>query len=394
MAAEYPSGIAEPIRALHIVTWLNRGGLETWLLQLLQNADRRRLAIDVCCKGVHVGEMAPEARAAGAAVIHAPMGRWGHWSRRYRRSLATILRDGRYDVVHSHLGDLSEPILDAALDAGVPRRVVMYHLVEHRFEQQAILRAALRAWQRHARRSIVRKATSVLGCSRSVLDAVLPARRGSTFGVLHPSVDPNRLRPDTSARDPVRRELGLAEDMPLVVNVGNLGYAKNQRAIVEAAVVLRERRVRAVFLVVGEGPLRGELERQLAARGVDDAVRLLGSRRDVARLLQAADVAVHPSVAEGLPVSVLEYQSVGLPVVGSLIAPVVEALAPSNRPLATRPTDALGLAEAVARLLNDPALRRDLGAAGRVWVVERFSVDRCLDDLIELYAAVSSGPDL
>jgi glycosyltransferase involved in cell wall biosynthesis len=384
---------APPLRALHVINWLNPGGIESWILQILRQADRAELAIDVCCKGTHRGELADEAIAAGAAVLHVPMGRWGPWSRRFRRQLASVLRAGRYDVVHSHLGDLSEPVLDAAIAAGVPKRIAMYHLVEHRLEKHPLLRVPLQRWQRRVRRRLVRKATAVLGCSTSSLRALFDDPGAPGLGVLHPAVEVERFDPraqggaTAAARAAVREQLGVDADVPLVINVGNLGYAKNQVAILEAARRLRDRGVSARFAIVGIGPLRADLESRIQALGLSAEVQLLGSRRDVPRILWAADVAVHPSVAEGLPVAVLEYQAAGLPVVGSDIPSVLEALAPAHRRFVAATDDPERLADSLIELLRSPALRAELAVAGKSWVAEHFSTERSVRALRALYGA-------
>lgn len=379
------------VRALHVINWLNPGGIESWLLQLLAHVERTELAIDVCCKGTHEGELADQARAAGAVVLHLPMGRWGPWSRRFRTQLADVLRKGEYDVVHSHLGDLSEPVIDAAIDAGVPGRVVMYHVVEHRLERHLLLRVPLRWWQLRVRQRLLRKATSVLGCSHSSLHALFEDPTAPRLGVLHPAVDTERFDSGAAGvatdavRVAVRAELGIPPGVPLVINVGNLGYAKNQRAILDAAARLRDRGVSARFVIVGRGPLRADLESGIRALDLRETVQLLGSRRDIPRLLWAADAALHPSVAEGLPVAVLEYQAAGVPVVGSDIPSVIEALAPPLRRLAAAAGDSARLSESLVEVLRSPGVRAELASAGRAWVREHFSAERSVQAVRALY---------
>lgn len=371
-----------------MVHWLNRGGVEMWVLELLRSVDRNSMVIDVCCKGAHPGEMADEARATGAAVLHCPAGALGSLSPTYRRRLARVIRQGRYDVVHSHLGDMSVPILQAALDAGVRSRIVTYHQTEHRLERLALVGRWFRAWQRRARLAVARHATGVFGCSRAVLDGAFPAPvPGPRFGVQYAPVDAERFRPDPEQRVRVGAELGLSPSTLRVVNVGNVGYAKNQAVIVETAQAARAAGLDVVFLIVGDGPLREELAARIGERGLGEQVRLLGRRGDVPRLLQGSDLAMHPSVTEGLPVSVLEYQACGLPVVTSSVPPVMEAVAPASRGFARSPHDAAGFASVIGTLAGDAELRRRIGAEGRAWVAENFGAEQHLSQLRDLYSA-------
>jgi glycosyltransferase involved in cell wall biosynthesis len=383
--------MTSPLRVLHVVNWLNRGGIETWLLRVLQHADRRRLVMDVCCKGRSTGELSAPARATGAAILHVPMRAPGPWDHRFRRALAEIIRAGAYDVVHSHLGDLSVPVLDAARRAGVDRRIVMYHQIEHRLEHHPALRLPMQLWQRSARREIAAKATRIVGCSRSVLSRVYPQAHGDQFDVVHPAVDVRSHdfglgARRTERRRDARRKLGISDDGLLVVNVGSLNYAKNQRIILDVAERAAAAGIDATYVIVGHGPLSGELARAIVERRLERSVRLVGLRSDVAEWLCAADVALHPSIAEGLPVSVLEYQAASLPVIGSSIEPVLEALAPANRAIASAPHDACGFAATLERLSGSVDFRDHTAAAGRQWVVERFSMERNLADLSTLYA--------
>ena len=105
-----------PIRVLHVIAWLNRGGIETWLMNMLRAADRGEVAMDFLCQGPGEGATAGEARELGATVAWMRLG-LRPW--RFIRRAADLMRD-RYDVVHAHLGPGSGPALDAAARAGVP----------------------------------------------------------------------------------------------------------------------------------------------------------------------------------------------------------------------------------------------------------------------------------
>jgi glycosyltransferase EpsF len=89
-----------PLRVLHLITWLGRGGAEMWLMSMLHEIPRDVCAMDICCKGAHVGEMAPEAEELGAKVFHCPLD-VTHVA--FGRSLTGVLRAGGYDIVHNHL---------------------------------------------------------------------------------------------------------------------------------------------------------------------------------------------------------------------------------------------------------------------------------------------------
>src|SRR5215469_8437056 len=99
-----------PIRVLHLVHWLNRGGIEKWLLDFFRATDRSRYAMDVCCKGPSTGLLAGEFERMGARVLHHPLG-WNH--PRFARRLLRTLAEGDYDILH----------IQAGIFAGYPARI-------------------------------------------------------------------------------------------------------------------------------------------------------------------------------------------------------------------------------------------------------------------------------
>jgi glycosyltransferase EpsF len=374
------------VRIIHVIHWLNRGGLETWLLDLLRKSVEAQVVMDVCCKGGHVGEMAPLAETLGAMVIHCPGSPLELASGRFSRRLECLLAQGRYDVVHSHLGDLSMPVLSAAVRAGTPRRVVTYHQTEHRYERVGGLGLAVRWAQLAARRRIAEQATDILACSQTVMARTFPVKLPDrAYFITYPPVDTARFKPGGASASgmlwPSPRKSGRLR----VVHVGNLVHAKNQGTILRVAALTRQAGVDAEFAIAGEGQLRGQLERAIARSGLGERVFLLGRCSDVPSLLREADVAIHPSVTEGLPVSVLEYQASALPVVGSSIPAVAESIAPAGRNYLFRPDDPEGYADAVARLAGDEALRRELGSAARCWVMSNFSLESAFEQIMSIY---------
>lgn len=119
-----------------------------------------------------------------------------------------------------------------------------------------------------------------------------------------------------------RRELGVAPDEICVINVGRLTAQKAQCRLVEAAARLKEQGARVKLFIVGEGALLESLTRQVRELGVEDRVRLLGFRSDIATLLQAADVFALPSLEEGMPIALLEAVACGTPVLTTAVGDI------------------------------------------------------------------------
>jgi len=177
------------------------------------------------------------------------------------------------------------------------------------------------------------------------------------------------------APDPkLRSSLGVASSWPIVRVVANLRRAKGHSVFLEAWTAVMRARPGARSLLVGDGPLREELETRAAALGVRESVHFLGVRPDVPALLALSDVIAHPSFAESSSNAVLEALASGRPVVATDAGGTREAILDGQTGLLVPPGDVRALATGMLRLLSNPAEARALGQAGRRHVAEHFSL--------------------
>lgn len=174
-------------------------------------------------------------------------------------------------------------------------------------------------------------------------------------------------------RAAAREELGLAPGAFVALCAARLVDQKRHDLLVEAWVRTGPA---DVLLVAGDGPNRAAVEESVARHGLGDRVRLLGERSDVPRLLGASDVLVLPTDWEGLPISLLEAMSVGLPVVVSRVGGVVESLGSAVQLVEPGSVDAL--AAALDTLATDLPARTALGRRGRALVEHRFAMEPML----------------
>jgi colanic acid/amylovoran biosynthesis glycosyltransferase len=185
-----------------------------------------------------------------------------------------------------------------------------------------------------------------------------------------------------------------------ILAVGTLHEVKGQSYLVEACRLLRDEGVDVACNVVGDGPDRAALTRQIAQAGLEDRVQLLGrlNRADVSDLLRRAHVLAAPSVPtrhgkrEGIPVVLMEAMASGLPVVASRISGIPELVEDGVSGLLVQPRDARALADALARLESDPGLRRRLAEAGRSEVEAEFDLRKNAAVLVRQFAAHARQP--
>jgi glycosyltransferase involved in cell wall biosynthesis len=301
-------------RVLHVLGALERGGVETWLLELAERLEGTGWYFDFCSLGPEAGRYRPRVEAAGGRVWPCPVGEPGFSRRLYR-----LLRLGRYDVVHSHVHYFSGAVLALAAAARVPARVAH----SHNTADGHISTLARRCYRGGARRLLNASLTRGLACSSDAAAALFgPAwQQDPRITVLRYGIAPG-VEPSPELRAALRHELGTPLATPLIGHVGRLEPPKNHAFLLEVAAALHRERPKIVWVLAGEGSERHRIEQRLAALGLNRAVRLLGRREDVPRLLAALDAAVLPSLYEGLPLALLEAQAGGLrAVVSSRITP-------------------------------------------------------------------------
>jgi glycosyltransferase involved in cell wall biosynthesis len=231
---------------------------------------------------------------------------------------------------------------------------------------------------RHMLRQKVAEAHFVVPISefnrRVILDECGDAH-AAKLAVIHCGIDPEIFRPVSGCAREASQPLRLT-------CVGTLHEVKGQAVLIEACRLLAERGIAFRCDLVGDGPNRDALRHQVRAAGLEGRVRFLGAllRAEVAAQLRDCDVAVVPSVPtrdgrrEGIPVALMEAAATGRPVVASRLSGIPEAIEDGAQGLLVEPGDARGLADAIATLAADPALRERLGAAARERMLREFDL--------------------
>jgi glycosyltransferase involved in cell wall biosynthesis len=168
---------------------------------------------------------------------------------------------------------------------------------------------------------------------------------------------------------------------PIILTVARLDEQKGHRYLLEAAAQVPE----AQFVLAGDGPLRTSLEAQAHSLGVEERVKFLGYRSDIADLLADCDVFVLPSLYEGLPLSILEAMSAGKPVIATHIGGTDEAVIAGETGLLVPPANPTALAVAIRAVLTDRPLAQRLASAGRARVEQEFSATKMVQQVIAVY---------
>ncbi len=186
-------------------------------------------------------------------------------------------------------------------------------------------------------------------------------------------------------RTTFRHAFGWSSETPIVLHVGRLIEQKNHLGILSVFELVLEHIPTAKLLLVGEGPLRSVIENVIAQRGLAKSVLLLGLCDDVPSLMSKSDVFLFPSLHEGLPLVAIEANAAGLPVVGSRIPGLVEAVQDGETALLHDVKDIAGMAQSVVKLLDDRTYKEQLGHAGQSLVKNQYSTEKSATHLLEIY---------
>lgn len=383
------------IRVLQIVPTHSLGGalLTAMLIAERLDPDRYESAMVVGHNAGPEGSLLDDMRRRGIDVELVPsLCRSPHpWKDlRALLELRALLRRRRPHILHTH-GSKTKQLLPLATRlVRVPIRVAHIHGWEWYPATTALGRRVFMA----ASRMSARAYDALIAGSDAMRREGLEAGVGNAeqYRVVQYPVDTAAFNPDgrEQVRREVRAQLNLPQDAPVVVSVMRLAPQKAPLDLIAAAEIVVKARPNAHFLIVGGGELEAQMQGDIAARGLDGKVRMLGVRRDVPALMKAADVFALSSVWEAMGIVYLEASAVGLPCVGTRVGGAPEAVEHGVTGLLVPPRDPRSLGEAILKVVGDPQLAQGLGEAGREKALG-FAEDRYVAQMDDVYHRLLDG---
>ncbi len=292
-----------PVRVLHIVTYMGRGGLETMLMNAYRHIDREKLQFDFLVHRDFRADYDDEIESLGGKIYHLP--RLNPFSPAYHRELDAFFRMHReYRIVHCHLDCMSAIPLSAAKKAGVPVRIAHSHNSNQDRNWKFILK-------RLYMRKIPSSASHFFACSQEAGEWMFP---GQTFTVIRNGINSDAFSFNPHTRSSLRQALGIDEQL-LFGHVGRFAPQKNHVFLITVFHKIYMQNPDARLLLVGDGELRNQIEEQVNQLNLENAVIFVGSQANTAPYYQAMDLFILPSLYEGLPLVLVEAQASGLPCV-------------------------------------------------------------------------------
>ncbi len=316
----------EKIKVLLIAASLRIGGAEKVAADIGFRADPQRYSVHYVVFGDEIGTYEPELEAHGCKIFHLSPPSDSYCA--YLNSLKRLIRTYHYDVIHAHtMFNIGWAMLAGKLH-GVPVRISHAHsaLEEHQSLKVFLYEAVMRFL-------ILTCATDYVACGVKAGQRLYSRKAFEKEGTLILNgIDTQGFGFDQQQRNAFRKELGL-DDKFIIGHIGHLAGVKNQAFLLGLMPEILKRLPQAYLLLLGEGEDRPILEQKIHELHLEGRVRMTGNVRNVPDYLNAMDVFAFPSLYEGMPLSIIEVQSNGLPCVISDRVPNDVFLTDLIRPL-------------------------------------------------------------
>lgn len=299
------------IRVLHIVNIMNRGGLETMIMNLYRNIDRTKVQFDFLTHNTQPGDYDDEIKELGGKIYNVVPRRQGIIKNR-RQLMEFFKNHPKYKIVHMHVSSLSyiTPLKIATM-ANVPTRAIHSHNTIQKGSTHKVLHMI-------NQRKIKEYATNYFACSDVAAKWLYGNHLYNRLDIhlINNSIDARKFSFNRGVRERVRKELGI-NDKFLIGHVGRFQEQKNHNFLVDIFKEINEINPNTVLMLIGRGELEDEIKNKVLKLGLEDSVMFMGVRADIPELLQAMDVFLFPSLHEGLPVTLVEAQASGLRIIAS-----------------------------------------------------------------------------
>ncbi len=300
----------EPIRILHENVELNPGGIESLLMNIYRNIDREKVQFDFLLHRPYEGCYEKEVLEMGGKIYKTPAFN-PFKMRRFNNSIEKVLREHpEYKVIHAH-SELNYWPLKIAKKVGLPTRIAHSH--------NAKTVVNLKYFFFLYEKIFIKKyCTDMFMCSTpaGVWTFGEKAVKSNKAVFIKNGIEVDKYRYNESIRNDVRKEFGL-DNKFVIGHVGRFMQQKNHDFLLDIFKSIHDKRQDSVLVLIGDGRLMDDVKNKINELGLTDSVIILGHRSDVNRLMQGFDLFLLPSLWEGLPVTGIEAQSAGLPIIMS-----------------------------------------------------------------------------
>ncbi len=350
------------IRVLQLIETGGPGGAEQVLIGLAQNFNKSPNYSHVGL--LKTGWLNDELHKFGIATTLTPLKR--SFDPAWFRQILAVIKENNINVIHAHEFSMN---CHAAVIGLLTRLPVVCTVHGKNYYPDNWRRRLLYRW--------VSKTTEMVAVSSDIRDflAKVVGAKHERLTIIPNGIDIEKFAFNPVHRTEVRTELQLSDAEIVVGAVGNLYPVKGHIHLVEAAALLSTKYPNVKFIIAGRGKEQNRLEELISSEGLSDKVFLLGYRNDAARLLQAMDISVLPSLSEGMPLSLLEAMASKTPVVATRVGGIPETLFDRVNGLLVESRSGSAIAEAISELIECRDLRESLVNNAFASVSKEYSVE-------------------
>lgn len=283
----------EKIIIAHIMGKWNGGGVESVVMNYYRNIDRNKIQFHFLCDEDSTDIPYEEIEKLGGKVIVIPPYQKLF---KYQKELYRIFKENNYKIVHSHINALSVFPLRIAKKAKIPVRIAHSHSTSNKKE-----------WKKNILKMILRPlsklyANKYFACTEYAGKWLFGKKvvERKELNVINNAIDLKKFEFNKNAREDLRKELGIKEDVLVIGHVGRFMKQKNHEFLIDVFEKAIKQDDNIYLILVGQGPLEDKIKEMAKEKGIEDKILFLGQRNDVNKLYQAMDIFVLPSLYEGL----------------------------------------------------------------------------------------------
>lgn len=305
----------QPIRILNLFMIMNRGGAETLVMNYYRKIDRSKVQFDFMVHRQERGAYEDEIEALGGRIYRMSPISLTTLST-YRKELRDFFKTHtEYKVLHAHMSEMAYFIFNEAEKHNIPVRICHAHNAPVFFSETMVEK--IKRIPREILARLIRKnATDFFTCSQIAGEWLFGKTISKKMLFMRNAVDATSFVYDKTKADEVRTKMGW-NGKTVIGHVGRFNPQKNHTFLIDIFELYQRKNKNAILVLIGAGFLENSIKQKVQDKGLVQSVEFLGSRNDIPYLLQGIDLFLFPSLYEGLPVSLIEAQSAGIPCVVS-----------------------------------------------------------------------------
>ena len=295
-----------PIRVLMLTTILNRGGLESMVMNYYRHIDRSKVQFDFIVHREVRGAFEDEIISLGGKIYRMMPIRPQTFGK-YERQISDFFDEHpEYKIIHGHISELGYFFYKEAAKRHLPVIIGHAHMSDVPRDLKWIMRNIFKYRMR-------KYLTHYFTCGQAAAEWLFGKKLAKTAITQRNAIDTHHFSFQDIIRKRLRNELGITNDTFVICHVGSFQWVKNHTFLLDVYHAIHKRNPNSILLLIGDGELRKDIEKKSRELQIDKHVKFLGVRNDVNYLLQASDLLLFPSLFEGLPVTLIEAQCTGIP---------------------------------------------------------------------------------